>query len=124
MGTSFGNNNASHTIARRRTDRRALAIGATITADEGGNELKTIRLQMACRYLRRYGGELIGKRGSLRLSVYIGTPPEKVIPYFDEDLDIFLTDVHQHQIAHVIDLPTETGYLYARTGAFRPEILY
>lgn len=86
--------------------------------------MKKNRLQVAVRYLQRYGGELIGERGDLPLSRYIGNPPpEKVIPYLGE-IDLFLTDVHQRQIAHVTDFPTETGYLYARTGAFRPEFVY
>lgn len=87
--------------------------------------MKTIRLQVACRYLQRYGGELEGESGGKNIMRYIGnTPPQKVIPYFEEDLDIFLTDVLGHQIAEVTDLPTKTGYLYVRTGAFRPEMIY
>ena len=88
-----------------------------------GDSLKTIRLEVARRYLQRYGGELEGEKGGRTMSAYIGIRPQKVIPFFG-DMDIYLTDVHQYRIAKVINLPTETGYLYARTGAFRPEIAY
>lgn len=85
--------------------------------------MKKTTLQVACRYLQRYGGELEGERGHLPMFNYIGTPPQKIIPYFF-GVSIFLKDVHHQRIATVIDLPTQAGYLYARTGEFKPEIPY
>lgn len=84
--------------------------------------MKKITLQVACRYLQRHGGELEGERGYITMSGYIGNPPQKVIPYFGE-VSIFLKDAQHNRIAIVTrGLPTEAGYLYPRTGAFKPEI--
>ena len=86
--------------------------------------MKKIRLQVACRYLSIYGGELEGERGHLTMSGYIGTPPQKIIPYFGK-VDIFLKDAQHNRIAVVTTgLPTKSGHLYARTGEFKPEIPY
>ncbi len=86
--------------------------------------MKKIRLQVAIRYLQRYGGELQGERGYVNMAGYIGNPPQKIIPYMS-GVSVFLHDTQHERIAIVTTgLPTESGYLYARTGAFKPEIAY
>ena len=86
--------------------------------------MKKIRLKVAIRYLQKHGGELQGERGHINIAGYIGNPPEKIIPYM-RGVSVFLHDAQHTRIAEVTtELPTESGYLYARTGAFKPEIAY
>ena len=86
--------------------------------------MKKIRLQVACRYLQRYGGELEGERGYINMAGWIGNPPEKVIPY-TQGVSIFLHNAQHQRIAEVTaGLPAESGYLFTRTGEFKSEVAY
>ena len=51
--------------------------------------MKEIRLQVACRYLQRHGGELEGERGYVNMAGYIGTPPTKDYPVHEGGKRLF-----------------------------------
>lgn len=86
--------------------------------------MKKIRLQVARRYLRRYGGELTTeKKDGLSIRGYRGTPAEKTAPY-TLGVDVYLNSVNGDKIAQIKDVPKKTGYFFALTGAFKQEIPY
>lgn len=86
--------------------------------------LKKIRLKVARRYLRRYGGELTTERkDGLNIRGYRGTPSEKTVPY-TLGVDVYLNSVNGNKIAQIKDVPKKTGYFFPLTGAFKQEIPY
>ena len=84
--------------------------------------MKEIRLPVACRYLRRYGGELESQRGSRHIFAR-GGRSIKIVAY-TVGVEVYLTDIHQRRIAKVTDLPKVSGHFHADTGIFRQEIRY
>ena len=86
--------------------------------------MKKIRLVVAQRYLRRYGGELMTEKHDLTITGYFGTPPKKIVRYY-QGVAVYLQDVQHQKIAEVTTgLPTVAGTFNVHTGEFKQEIPY
>ena len=86
--------------------------------------MKEIRLVVAQRYLRRYGGELMTEQHHLTVTGYFDTSPKKIVRYC-QGVSVYLQDVEHQKIAQVTtDLPTVVGTFNVQTGEFKQEIPY
>ena len=86
--------------------------------------MKKIRLVVAQRYLRRYGGELMTEKHNLTITGYFGRPSKKIVRYC-QGVAVYLQDVEHQKIAEVTTgLPTVVGTFNVHTGEFKQEIPY
>ena len=95
-----------------------------MASEKKSKEMKEIRLVVAQRYLRRYGGELMTEEHHLTMTGYFGTPPKNIVRYC-QGVAVYLRDVQHQKIAEVTTgLPTVVCTFNVRTGEFKQEIPY